>query len=652
MNSLASKCTEEANSTDCLLRTLLDFLEDARRKDDGKYEWDPITFGFTVAISLAAAGFALITIIQAVLAAGPARRKSNPEAIGKWAKMTEPQWKWRDFGYLYVAQTPILSVENIAAYLEIREARTSHRRTRPREYQRTTPREYQTPVAAENETENENDQRIQNHKGTGASWLTFLEMAGLADLDLGDKAIVTTVADYLPSDLVAVSAAVEVRLVFLLIALSQKPLWLLEPGSRCPSLTSPAFQFELRQHANMGLIGAFSSYKTMSFDLGKLSTDDLNLAAKHADGVLLISNRFTSGDSKTVFRFSGLSKKINITAPRTFTRWLALRSIPVRYEWWSLLPKFASLSKRPTYSTIFFGLVVAKAPRRCPPTFPWSTLPVGNLFTHLSISCNMTTEEQYDASSTTEQMPRQAHIFELILRSKYADCLFAEETSDQTGHCPCHNVVAACASIRLGFGDFTSWLALYPTEKLPQLRQDVLVLLTAIDFWLYKRSTSSHIVILSFRLLVNTLSLHQVLDILGETLPGNKETPTQLLTGFFQAYETPDSPHKYERNEKLKEPTGRFASQETFAEFEAVTQPMLENVKSLVDARNEAANQPMLIFGRGADVIIRGRRYAWEVEQEESPAVPFFIDTLNNRRGVASGADVTCPEYKTHKDTH
>ncbi|KAL6401138.1 hypothetical protein AUP68_16863 [Ilyonectria robusta] len=409
MNSLASRCTEDANSTDCLPRTLLDFLEDARRKDDGKYEWDPITFGFTVSIALAAAGFALITIIQAVLAAGPARRKSNREAIGKWAKKTKWQWQWWDFGYLYVAQTPILSVENITASLEKREATTPP--------QTAVTREPQTPLATENETENEKDQRIQHQKGTGASWLNFLEMTGLADLELGDEAIITTVADYLPSDLVAVPAPIEVRLVFLLIALSQKPLWLLEPESRCPSLTSPGFQFELRQHANMGLIGAFSSYKTMSFDLGKLSTDDLNLAAKHADGVLLISNRFTSGDSKT-------------------------------------------------------------------------------------------------------------------------------------------------------------------------------------------------------------------------------------------AYETPDSPHKYERNEKLKELTGRFASQETFAEFEAVTQPMLENVKSLVDARNEAANQPMLIFGRGADVIIRGRRYAWEVEQEESPAVPFFIDTLNNRRGVASGADVTCPEYKTHKETH
>ncbi|KAH6983578.1 hypothetical protein BKA56DRAFT_615546 [Ilyonectria sp. MPI-CAGE-AT-0026] len=397
MNSLASRCTEEANSTDCLLRTLLDFLEDARRKDDGKCEWDPITFGFTVSIALAAAGFALITIIQAVLAAGPARRKSNREAIGKWAKKTKWQWQWWDFGYLYVAQTPILSVENITVSLEKREATTQP--------QTAVTREPQTPLATENETENEKDQRIQHQKGTGASWLKFLEMTGLADLELGDEAIITTVADYLPSDLVAVPAPIEVRLVFLLIALSQKPLWLLEPESRCPSLTSPGFQFELRQHANMGLIGAFSSYKAMSFDLGKLSTDDLNLAAKHADGVLLISNRFASGDSKTVLRFSGFGKEINITAPRTFTRWLALRSIPVKYEWWSLLPKFASLSKRPAYSTIFFGLVVALAPGRCPPTFPWGTLPVGDLFTHLSISCSMTTEEQYDASSTTEQMP-------------------------------------------------------------------------------------------------------------------------------------------------------------------------------------------------------------------------------------------------------
>lgn len=77
-----STCPENENSTDCLLRVLVKSLKDQSSADDGKFDWDPITFGFTVPVGIIAAFFGLVTIFQAVLTVGPGRRKSNRNAIG------------------------------------------------------------------------------------------------------------------------------------------------------------------------------------------------------------------------------------------------------------------------------------------------------------------------------------------------------------------------------------------------------------------------------------------------------------------------------------------------------------------------------------------------------------------------------------------
>ncbi|KAF4471492.1 hypothetical protein FALBO_1592, partial [Fusarium albosuccineum] len=190
MDSLSSKCAEEANSTDCLLRTLIQFLEDAKEDDDGKFEWDPIAFGFTVSIAIVAAGFALITIVQAVLANGPGRRKSNSEAIGKWFKNTDRQWQWWNLGYLYIAKTPILTVANVDEYLTKRE-------------------NGQWPKLEESSSKTAkvtSGQGPQKHGASAASWFILPDKTGLSDLRLEDKDMETTLAHYLPGDLLAVPA--------------------------------------------------------------------------------------------------------------------------------------------------------------------------------------------------------------------------------------------------------------------------------------------------------------------------------------------------------------------------------------------------------------------------------------------------------------
>ena len=118
MEPLANNCTEALNSTDCLLRVLITFLEESRKSDDSEYNWDPLTFGFTVAISLSAALFALVTIFQAVLAAGQGRRRSDGPAIGRWSAKTEWEWSFYDFSFRHISNTPVLTLSSFEHILK------------------------------------------------------------------------------------------------------------------------------------------------------------------------------------------------------------------------------------------------------------------------------------------------------------------------------------------------------------------------------------------------------------------------------------------------------------------------------------------------------------------------------------------------------
>ncbi|KAF6808252.1 hypothetical protein CSOJ01_07665 [Colletotrichum sojae] len=115
-----SKCPEDANSTDCLLRSLLQLIDDQRRDEDAEIKWDPISFAFTLLIGVVATAFALATIFQAVLVSGKGRRKSGWRAIGEWSKNTRKEWSWSDMSFHVTAKTPILRTENLLEKFSIR----------------------------------------------------------------------------------------------------------------------------------------------------------------------------------------------------------------------------------------------------------------------------------------------------------------------------------------------------------------------------------------------------------------------------------------------------------------------------------------------------------------------------------------------------
>ncbi|KAF5227005.1 hypothetical protein FAUST_12052 [Fusarium austroamericanum] len=278
MDSLSSKCVEEANSTDCLLRTLLQFLEDTQKAEDGKFEWDPITFGFTVPIAIFAAGFSLIAITQATLAAGPGRRKTNYEAIGRWSDRTRWQWQWWNLGYLHIATTPILTVKNV------------------------TKKFPQSTTVGTNQGET-------SPGASAASWLVFLDKFGLSHLELEGDATKTVLADYLPGDLLAAPALVEVGLVFMFMAASDAPLRVLGADTRNPSFIGSKSQFEIRQHPTLGAVGAFSSPISSEPWSEKISPKYLDVALDNTKGFLHLSNKIFLTLNDTKINITGRSVK-------------------------------------------------------------------------------------------------------------------------------------------------------------------------------------------------------------------------------------------------------------------------------------------------------------------------------------------------------
>ncbi|KAI0163504.1 hypothetical protein BJ166DRAFT_498141 [Pestalotiopsis sp. NC0098] len=103
------------NATEYLLSELLAVVKDKIRGDDAQTDWDPITFAFTVPVGvfgILATIFALITIIQGILAASPGRRKSSRHVIGKWAKTRKTVFNWDELRTMTFVKTPILRAED------------------------------------------------------------------------------------------------------------------------------------------------------------------------------------------------------------------------------------------------------------------------------------------------------------------------------------------------------------------------------------------------------------------------------------------------------------------------------------------------------------------------------------------------------------
>ncbi|KAK0673204.1 hypothetical protein QBC41DRAFT_266937 [Cercophora samala] len=271
VNLDSATCLEAANSTDCLLRLVLAALEKQTTNAAEEFNWDPLTFFFTAPIGLFAALFAAITIYQAVLSSGPGRRKSNRRAIGPWALKTKTEWSWRDLNSLSIASTPILRADD---FLQTMGGRKEW-------YIFGESREFQDKVLSrpngsygmlclrrmEQVGEEANKSFGTEQPGKcSATWLRFLSHVKLHRIAFGTALVETTMADYLPADLVAVPAYAEIGFLIATAAAggAHSLIFTGSESSHYPIIIGDGFQFDFRQHPVLGTVGVFSQYGQLS----------------------------------------------------------------------------------------------------------------------------------------------------------------------------------------------------------------------------------------------------------------------------------------------------------------------------------------------------------------------------------------------------
>ncbi|EXF75936.1 hypothetical protein CFIO01_00421 [Colletotrichum fioriniae PJ7] len=293
MDTETSPCPQDSNSTDCLLRTLVQILDGAQKADDAKYDWDPITFAFTVIVGAVALLFALVPIVQTIIAPGQGSRTTNRLAIGeKWSKESTRKWNWHQWTFEYTVITPIFRMQNLRKWVqadidniekdydknnfgsdidEICEERT--RNSDPEKH-----------IACQNSIDDKDTEKdseglksalitilryflpqqtsVHSENRPAATWIDFFHKVGLDKIDprddLGRRKVT---ADYLPSDLVAAPAYAQIGVI--VTAASTTPGWAkwpTDPSSNFPVIFGYGFQFDFRQHPILGVLGAYSQY--------------------------------------------------------------------------------------------------------------------------------------------------------------------------------------------------------------------------------------------------------------------------------------------------------------------------------------------------------------------------------------------------------
>ncbi|PMD31986.1 hypothetical protein L207DRAFT_376169, partial [Hyaloscypha variabilis F] len=272
---MATTCPENENATECLLRALLQFNENQANVQAAKFDWDPITFAFTVPIErdprgILAAVFALVTIFQTVLASGPGRRKSSSRTIGNWASKTTTEWNRHDFNVVSFARTPVLRSRKIQEILE------------------------QKPPIRIKATSATSQGFKESSAGT---WLKLLQYVGLQDLDIGKDDLQITAADYLPDDILAVPAYADLGFIVAVVAAAGAYSFKTDSQSVYPVIIGDGFQFDFRQHPQLGMLGAFSRYGKTIGSIETPSTDRLIRALRHSRGEIEVGPSFLLVDA-------------------------------------------------------------------------------------------------------------------------------------------------------------------------------------------------------------------------------------------------------------------------------------------------------------------------------------------------------------------
>lgn len=402
-----SQCPEDSNSTDCLLRTLLEFLKIQREADDTEIDWDPISFAFTLLIGLLAIFFALATVIQAIFAAGKGRRRTSHLAIGQWSQKTTRRWDWSEMNFHFTASTPILREASLS-YMPWKTGTTEPRnvnRVDGDDGEQHTDEEPAHELVDSIDSSNvaiRSEQRglwacvrritsnlnPSQSRRPFATWLGFFEEVGLHHLDCQDwgDSVREVSADYLPDDLVAAPAYAEIGAIVAAAAISgiQK---LDVDQQNYPILLGRGFQIDFRLHPALGVVGAYSRYEKTSKEASSLNLDELMSAMRCGRGII---------EAKRMIEFSTSSTRRQLIEGWIMhSKLLAVRPKPSTSRRIFVL-KLTTMSQ--LYLPVIAGFS-AQTPARIPALFPTTTIGGSLPLTALALSGKHWSEARLDKFS-------------------------------------------------------------------------------------------------------------------------------------------------------------------------------------------------------------------------------------------------------------
>ncbi|KAF4775578.1 hypothetical protein HER10_EVM0012152 [Colletotrichum scovillei] len=283
-----SDCPENNNSTDCLLRNLLQLLNDQRNADDAEVNWDPISFAFSSLLGVAAATFALVTIWQAIAAAGKGWRKTNRNAIGDWAARTESRWIWSEMSYKTTAWTPILNAKTVHLFVGKDNSQAEDKKLSLWAKTRTFLYKLIPDSFLPRVTPPQSDPNIEDRPA--ATWVRFLEELGLRKAELSgeeDKeGLRRVVADYLPDDLPAAPAYAQVGLIVAATTLAGVQVQSVKKStdSVYPLIVGRGFQLDFREHPLLGIVGVYSRYEPARRKHSQFKPEHLAMVMKYGRG--------------------------------------------------------------------------------------------------------------------------------------------------------------------------------------------------------------------------------------------------------------------------------------------------------------------------------------------------------------------------------
>ena len=191
------------------------------------YNWNPASVGVTATIGVLALIFAMLTVFQAALAAGPGRLKAGREAIGIWAKYTVTKMHWTEFRFRTTAYVPLLRRWELVTFAGLSMQGGQLGTTEPA----TAPL------------------RVISAGG----WCDLLNELGLQNLPFKRLECKT---DYLPPDIQAAPTSADIGCIVLLAALAGCDKITSGPDGY-PQAIGPGSQLTFRSHPQLGPVAVY-----------------------------------------------------------------------------------------------------------------------------------------------------------------------------------------------------------------------------------------------------------------------------------------------------------------------------------------------------------------------------------------------------------